>query len=115
MQENNMPKTTFFNLDKEKQDTILKAAKREFNLKGYEKATVVNICEKADIKRVNFYTYFESLDDIHDFIFENESNKCNIIFKNQNIIDGFKNDKMNMEDFFKFEKYYIALFPRRTD
>lgn len=104
-----MPKTTFFNLDKIKQERILNAAKKEFTSKGYEKTTVVNICDNAEIKRVSFYSYFDSLDDIHDFIFKGENNKCGAIFNNQNILDGIRKDKMNIDDFQMFEKYYLSI------
>lgn len=62
---------TFNNLDPKKKIRILKAAKKEFILKGFDHAKVKSICNAADIPRSAFYRYFDSLEDCLESIFEN--------------------------------------------
>lgn len=59
-----MPKETFLNLSKEKQNKILNAAKKEFERASLEQASIKNIVEEAGIARGSFYQYFESKEDI---------------------------------------------------
>ena len=45
----------------------------------FENAKMVDICRRCEIPRVTFYSYFESLEDIYNYIFEHYSSKfCNL-------------------------------------
>lgn len=59
-----MPKETFFNLQEEKKNKIIKAAKDEFERVSIEHASIKNIVEQAGIARGSFYQYFESKEDL---------------------------------------------------
>lgn len=65
-----MPKDTFFNLDIEKRQKIIKAAKAEFLGNPLRKARVSNIVMEAGIPRGSFYQYFNDLDDLYYYIVE---------------------------------------------
>ena len=65
-----MPKDTFFNLDIEKREKIVKAAKAEFLGNPLRKARVSNIVMEAKIPRGSFYQYFDDLDDLYYYIVE---------------------------------------------
>ena len=65
-----MPKDTFFNLDSEKREKIIKAAKAEFLDNPLRKARVSNIVMEAAIPRGSFYQYFNDLDDLYYYIVE---------------------------------------------
>lgn len=70
-----MPKNTFFNLDEQKRNKIISAAKFEFTSNPLRKSRVSNIIKKARIPRGSFYQYFDDLDDLYyyvlDDVFEN--------------------------------------------
>ena len=63
-----MPKSTFYNLKKEKREKIEEALKKEFSENIFEKASVSNIIEKAGIPRGSFYQYFEDKEDALKYI-----------------------------------------------
>jgi AcrR family transcriptional regulator len=63
-----LPKETFFNLKKEKQQRILDAALREIAAQGYEKASVTRIVKDAGIATGSFYQYFEDVADMFVYI-----------------------------------------------
>lgn len=54
-----MPKQTFFNLQQEKQEKILRSAIGEFISKGYENGNVGDIAKKAGVAKGSMYQYFE--------------------------------------------------------
>lgn len=85
-----MPSKTFLNLDEDKQTKIIEAAAAIFLEKTFENAKVVDICKRADIPRVTFYSYFDSLDDVYNYIYEHYSSKfCNLdSIKHLESIDG---------------------------
>ena len=58
-----MPKSTFYNLNNEKREKIEKALKNEFTRNTFEKASISNIIEEAQIPRGSFYQYFEDKED----------------------------------------------------
>ena len=66
-----MPKTTFYNLNEEKREKIEKALKKEFSKHTFEKASISNIIEEAQIPRGSFYQYFEDKEDALKYIIEN--------------------------------------------
>lgn len=65
-----MPKPTFFNLPQDKRDRIIDAAMAEFGSKPFQKVSITDIIEKADIPRGSFYQYFEDLKDLYRHIFQ---------------------------------------------
>ena len=65
-----MPKSTFYNLNNEKREKIEKALKNEFTRNTFEKASISNIIEEAQIPRGSFYQYFEDKEDALKYIIE---------------------------------------------
>lgn len=65
-----MPKETFKKLPKEKQEKIIKAAKKEFARVAVSEALIKNIVEEADIARGSFYQYFDSKEELLKYILE---------------------------------------------
>ena len=109
-----MPKSTFYNLPKEKQDKVLEAAKKEFFRAEDGEILIKNIVVDAKIPRGSFYQYFESKDDLVEFLIKNhlkntEERFCLLIDKNggdilaafeemfNRIIDKQKMDGVNKE------------------
>lgn len=68
--EGNMPKQTFFNLDKIKQEKILEVAMEEFAFNSFEKVTIDNIVKKSGIPKGSFYQYFLNKEDIYKYLFK---------------------------------------------
>ena len=58
-----MPKSTFYNLPKEKQDKVLEAARKEFFRAEDGEILIKNIVVDAKIPRGSSYQYFESKED----------------------------------------------------
>lgn len=65
-----MPKSTFYNLNNEKKEKIEKALKKEFSKHSFEKASISNIIEEAQIPRGSFYQYFEDKEDAIKYIIQ---------------------------------------------
>ena len=63
-----MPKDTFIKLSQEKKDKIINAAKREFTRANLREASIKNIVEEAGIARGSFYQYFESKEDLLQYL-----------------------------------------------
>ena len=63
-----MPKKTFFNIPIKKQKIIIDIAIEEFTSKSFEDVNVKSIAKKANISRGSFYTYFEDLDELFNYI-----------------------------------------------
>lgn len=59
-----MPKQTFFNLPREKRDTIINAAIAEFAEYGLENASTNRIVKNSGIAKGSFYQYFEDKEDV---------------------------------------------------
>ena len=76
-----MPKETFLKLSKEKQQKIIKSAKKEFARAPIENVSIKNIVEDADIARGSFYQYFESKEDLLIYILKENSEKLNTKLK----------------------------------
>ncbi|MDQ0273166.1 TetR/AcrR family transcriptional regulator [Cytobacillus purgationiresistens] len=72
-----MPKITFFNLPKEKQDKLVFAARQEFSRVPLYQASITNIIKTAKIPRGSFYQYFEDKEDAFFFLLNErvEANK----------------------------------------
>lgn len=65
-----MPKETFFHLSKEKQQRIMKAAKKEFSRAPLGEASIAQIIKDAEIPRGSFYQYFEDKEDLYFYYFK---------------------------------------------
>ena len=78
-----MPKETFLKLSKEKQQKIIKSAKKEFARAPIENVSIKNIVEEADIARGSFYQYFESKEDLLIYILKENSEKLNTKLKDK--------------------------------
>jgi AcrR family transcriptional regulator len=55
-----MPKETFFNLNEEKQENVMRAAIDEFSKHGFEKGNVGDIAKNAGVAKGSMYQYFEN-------------------------------------------------------
>lgn len=75
-----MPKSTFFHLAKDKQDTLIEAAKKEFSRVPLHEASVANIIKSAGIPRGSFYQYFEDKDDLFYYLLNQLSVKNHLRF-----------------------------------
>ena len=65
-----MPKKTFINLNSEKKQKIEQAIEKEFSQTSFEKASISNIVEYAQIPRGSFYQYFEDKEDAIKYILQ---------------------------------------------
>ncbi len=63
-----MPKSTFFNLDEHKRQTIIQACIDEFALQPFSSASINQIIKQANISRGSFYQYFEDKEDCYMFL-----------------------------------------------
>lgn len=70
-----MPKQMFFNISKEKQSMFLEVAITEFTTKPFEQVSVNTIVKKAKISRGSFYTYFEDLEALFNYIIKDVRNQ----------------------------------------
>lgn len=63
-----MPTKTFLNLSSQKQETLIKAAEREFERVDFSSASINQIIQDANIPRGSFYMYFEDKEDLYFYI-----------------------------------------------
>lgn len=70
-----MPKSTFYNLSKEKQSNILNAAYKMFINNPYDEVTIRDIINEADIPIGSFYRYFKDKDDLYIYMIDQIENK----------------------------------------
>lgn len=63
-----MPKLTFYNLPKEKQQNLIEAAQHEFSNASLSDASIANIVKGAGISRGSFYQYFEGKEDLYFYL-----------------------------------------------
>lgn len=90
-----MPKKTFFHLSKDKQDTLIQCAKREFSRVPLHEASIANIIKDAGISRGSFYQYFEEKEDLYYYLLNQSSQKNSDRFiaalkeKNGDIFEAF--------------------------
>lgn len=75
-----MPKQTFFNLPKEKQDILIYAAKKEFSRVPLNEASIANIIKDASIPRGSFYQYFEGKEDAFYYLLEQQTKGQKAVF-----------------------------------
>lgn len=65
-----MPKETFHNLDADKQERIMLAARKEFSAHPLQEASIAKIIKMAGISRGSFYQYFEDKEDLYYYFFQ---------------------------------------------
>ena len=70
-----MPKSTFYNLNKDKKEKIKKAIRNEFSRNPFSKASISNIIEEAQIPRGSFYQYFDDKEDALKYILDEVAQK----------------------------------------
>lgn len=70
-----MPKSTFYNLNKDKKEKIKKAIRNEFSKNPFSKASISNIIEEAQIPRGSFYQYFDDKEDALKYILDEVAQK----------------------------------------
>lgn len=63
-----MPKKTFFRLDEEKQERVVRAAISEFHTNGFTKAKVETIAENAGVAKGSIYQYFEDKKELFMYV-----------------------------------------------
>lgn len=76
-----MPKQTFFHLPKEKRETLIQAAEKEFSRAPLHKASIANIVKDAEIPRGSFYQYFDDKEDLYYYLLNELSEKNNTHFR----------------------------------
>ncbi len=81
-----MPTDTFKNLPQEKKEKIIKSAEKEFARVPFAQTSIKNIVENAGIARGSFYQYFESKEDLLEYIISNHA-----IMVNKSIEEKFYN------------------------
>ncbi|QST01174.1 TetR family transcriptional regulator [Pontibacillus sp. ALD_SL1] len=98
-----MPKPTFYNLNEEKREKLIEAAKEEFSRVSLYEASISNILKKACIPRGSFYQYFEDKEDAFFYLL-NEHAKD----QHENFLQRLRN---NEGDMFKAmaDLFYSAL------
>ena len=65
-----MPKQTFYHLPKEKKDTLIHSAKKEFSRVPLHEASIANIIKSAGIPRGSFYQYFDDKEDLYFYLLD---------------------------------------------
>ena len=92
-----MPKQTFYNLPKEKRETILDAALEAFANDAYSKVTVDQIVQRAGIPKGSFYQYFTNKEDIYRYLFATLTMEKGEVF--EDIFDAM--DSMDFSTFIR--------------
>ena len=95
-----MPKNAFFNISEEKRKNFLDVAIKEFTSKSFEQVSVNNIIKSANIPRGSFYSYFENLDELFNYLIAN--------LKKERMIYAKEIIKNSNKDFFVFIKELFA-------
>ena len=79
---NNMPSSTFFNLEKEKQTKLISNSLKEFANKKYHEVSINKIIANSNIPRGSFYMYFKDKEDLFEYLIELNTKEINKIIKN---------------------------------
>lgn len=77
-----MPTKTFLNLPKERQETLIEAAKLEFSEHLLNEASINRIIQKIKMPRGTFYLYFKNKEELYFYILEKYANIALNKFKN---------------------------------
>ncbi len=70
-----MPTETFKNLNDEKKQNILNAARNEFSKVSFSESSINKIIKEAGISRGSFYMYFIDKEDLYETVIENQLKK----------------------------------------
>ncbi len=70
-----MPTPTFYNLNSDKRDRIIKAIKKEFKRTQLIDMSIKRIVEECGIARGSFYQYFTTREDVIEYIIADEYDK----------------------------------------
>ena len=89
-----MPKQTFYNISEEKRQKFIEVVLKEFSTKSYDLVSVNSIIKSMGIPRGSFYTYFENLDELFDFVFKDFRMKRQTV-----ILDLMVKNDFNLENF----------------
>ena len=73
-----MPTKRFENVDQDRKNKILTAAREEFIRNGYEVASLNTIIKDAEISKGSLYYYFEDKADLYMTVLENAMQEINI-------------------------------------
>lgn len=110
-----MPSQTFFNLDKEKQEKLISAAKQAFINFDYDNVSINQIIATANIPRGSFYMYFKNKDELFEYIINLEKKhlydaiKNSFIVNNGDMYNSFKYLYEKIVDYI-LEKNYQTIF-----
>lgn len=110
-----MPKEMFFHIKEEKRKKFIEASIEEFTTKSFEQVSVNSIVRKANVARGSFYNYFESLEELFNYIFQS-IRKERLIYGKQLIKEGERNYFTFMKKLFAYdydlynEKGHYSLF-----
>lgn len=63
-----MPKITYFNIAKEKQQNLINVGIQLFSMHNYEDVDVKTVVESAGLPRGSFYAYFDDMEDYYTLI-----------------------------------------------
>jgi len=77
-----MPTITFYNLKEDKKKAVISAVKKEFSRIDLIDMSVKNIVEDAHIARGSFYQYFDSREDLIEYIINTEFEEEERIYLN---------------------------------
>lgn len=99
-----MPKETFFNLNEEKQEKIMRTAISEFLNRGFEKGNIGDIAKSAGVAKGSMYQYFENKKELFlfsvqwsmEFLMKKYNKYMNIKDKDINIFDLFYQNSKEM-------------------
>lgn len=78
-----MPTDRFYRLPETKKRLIREAATKEFARVPFEKASINQIIQNADISRGSFYTYFEDKQDVVRWLFEDSCSQMRQLCKDE--------------------------------
>lgn len=100
-----MPKTTFYNLPPEKKKRIFEAARKEFSRVPYNKASINQIIQDANISRGSFYTYFEDKKDLVQYMMDEYATK--LVIQGKKTLENSNGDIFaTFTDLFNFTLEY---------
>ena len=86
-----MPSNTFLNLNKEKRDKIIEVSLKEFSSVPYPEVSINQIIMNAGIPRGSFYMYFESKEDLFEYLMEEHRGRMKMKPKKENKISKITN------------------------
>lgn len=123
-----MPTETFNNLSEEKKSKIILSAKKEFSRASLKEASIKNIVEDAGIARGSFYQYFDSKEDLLQYLLKERSEEMNKNLENTlkktngdifeifiSIYDYMVNECINNEEEDFFKKIFEELKTSQDD